>query len=162
VVAYGYRVGEVLLPPLGAIKQSAKFGPVAETDPQRRPPIAASLGCHLEGYTEPEPDPNDPFTMAAGVCKRFAVAPPTPDLSRLLRLQLFVRKFIRKNFTPLDWNSDTSVETWLEHTAYPLWRKEELKKVWEKCGGRLSSKDLRCKSFMKDETYPEYKHASLT
>jgi len=97
--------------------------------------------------------------MAAGVCKRFAVAPPTPDLSRLLRLQLFVRKFIRKNFTPLDWNSDTSVETWLEHTAYPLWRKEELKKVWEKCGGRLSSKDLRCKSFMKDETYPEYKHA---
>jgi len=31
--------------------------------------------------------------------------------------------------------------------------------VWEECGGLLNERDFRCDSFVKDETYPEYKHS---
>jgi len=108
---------------------------------------------------EPEPDPADPMTVAAGVCKRFAFAPPVPNPEKLERLRVFVRKFVRSNFDPLPYDSDTSVGTWLESTPYPAWRKEELKLAWEKCNGILKKEDYVCKSFVKDETYPEFKHA---
>lgn len=159
MLAYGYRVGEVPLPPLGAIKQSVRFSPVSETDPQRRTPVNVSLGCHLQGYCEPEPDPYDPMTVAAGVCKRFGVAPPPFVAAKLERLRSFVRRFVRSNFSPLPYDSDVSLETWLESCPYPAWRKEELKKVWEERGRGLVREDYCCKSFVKDETYPEYKHA---
>jgi len=158
-VAYGYRVGEVPLPPLAPIKQSATFSAVSEVDLQRRPPVGVSLGCHVPGVMLPEPDPSDPMTVAAGVCKRFAVAPPVPQLARIARLREFVRRFVRANFDPIPYTADTSVGTWLDNCNYPAWRKQELRECWEECGGKLVEKDYRCDSFVKDETYPEYKHA---
>jgi len=158
-VAYGYRVGEVPLPPLGPIKKSVTFSAVSVTDMQRRPPVNVTLGCHVRGVMEPEPDPSDPMTVAAGVCKRFAVAPPVPDPRKLSRLREFVRRFVRANFDPLPYTADTSVGNWLDACAYPKWRKDELRGEWERCNGMLSEKDYRCDSFIKDETYPEYKQA---
>jgi len=108
---------------------------------------------------EPEPDPGDPMTVAAGVCKRFAFAPPVPDLAKISRLREFVRGFVRENFVPIPYTADRSVGAWLDLCPYPAWRREELRAVWEECGGALSEKDYRCDSFVKDETYPEYKHA---
>lgn len=141
------------------IKQSVRFSPVVETDPQRRPPVNVTLGCHVTGYMEPEPDPYDPMTVAAGVCKRFAIAPPAPDLAKISRLREFVRVFVRENFVPIQYTADRSVEAWLDSCIYPAWRKEELREVWAECGGVLNEKDTVCDSFVKDETYPEYKHA---
>lgn len=113
----------------------------------------------MKGYMEPEPDAGDPMTVAAGVCKRFAIAPPVPELAKIARLRQFVRRFVRANYTPLPYTSDTSVATWLKECSYPAWRKEELRAEWELSRGELSAKHTRCDSFVKDETYPEYKHA---
>ncbi len=162
MVAYGYRIGEVPLPVIGDIKTECSFSLIADVDTEKRYPIAVSLGCHIKDYAQPEPDPNDPYTMAAGVCKRFACAPPKPDSKRLTRLKEFVSKFVRENFKPIPREADISVSTWLESTNYPLWRKRELEEAWSKVGDSSVLKEkkyLRCKSFMKDETYAEYKHA---
>jgi hypothetical protein len=78
----------------------------------------------------------------------------------------FVDAWLLKKLKPLCGSSDTSVPTWLAGTRYPFWRKEELAKKWSQVAPDEirydnSKKRLfhRCKSFMKDETYGEYKHA---
>jgi hypothetical protein len=157
-VAYGYRILEVPLPELPEIKPSCSFSKIRMVDLEVRPPIAVSLGCHLKGYAQPEPDPADPYTMVAGVCKRFACKPPNPFAPKLTRLGAFVEKFVRANFTPLHYATDTSVDTWLLATDYPYWRKCELKAAWEKVDNIWNEKYHVCKSFMKDETYGEYKY----
>lgn len=66
--------------------------------------------------------------------------------------------------TPLPPDSDVSVETWLAKTNYPEWRKQSLRRTWEKHRDSLYpgspdwKKIIRCKSFQKAETYPEPKH----
>jgi len=52
------------------------------------------------------------------------------------------------------------VEAWLEKTNYPLWRKVELLEKWGKMTHIRDKKNkyFECKSFMKDETYPEFKY----
>lgn len=58
-----------------------------------------------------------------------------------------------------------SVEEWLKHTRYPEWRKQELLNEWNKTiNPYVRNKDGslkygKVKSFVKLESYPEYKHA---
>lgn len=159
-MAYGYRIGEVPLPKITPIKDKIKFSRIAEVDLEIRSPIAVSLGCHVLGFSAPGPDPCDPYTMAAGVCKRVACKPPSANSQRMFRFREFVRTFVRKNFTPLAPDSDLSIETWLESTDYPRWRKDELLKAWSEVTDIWDTKYHTVKSFMKDETYfPDYKHA---
>lgn len=153
------------LPALGEVKCSAHIRDFHDVDMAVRPPIMVSLGCHVEGAACPHPDPQDPNTMLAGVAKRFATKTPEPDREMLGRLKRFVQKFVEDNLVPLEPGVDTTVETWLEHTSYPRWRKDELLKKWlaldniRATDKRGRYKHFKCKSFMKDETYPSYKHA---
>lgn len=158
---YGYRYGEVELPKLGEVKTGTKITEPREVDLGFRPIVQASLGCHVRGAALPHCDPQDPNTMVAGVIKRFASKPPKANRAMRRRLNLFVRKWIRKNLNPLDPFTDLSVPTWLDHTSYTLSRKEELRKKWEEFTHMddPSKKYKLCKSFMKDETYPDWKHA---
>lgn len=77
----------------------------------------------------------------------------------------FVRRFIAANFKPLEADADLSVESWLKDTRYPEWRKQELLNEWKKVENPLiKNKDGtykygKVKSFVKLESYPEYKHA---
>lgn len=96
--------------------------------------------------------------MEAGVRKRFASRPPDIDEGLLKELGDFVDDFLLKNLVPLSPNSDVSVETWLSKTRYTKGRREELLQCYRQfphCGERF----FACKGFMKDETYPAYKHA---
>lgn len=161
---YGYRFGEVLLPKFEVdnVKIGTKLRDHGNPpDLTRRPPVLRSLGCHTMGVAQPHPDPVDPDTMKAGVLKRFCFRPPAPDRALRKRLKKFVGKWIRKNLKPLSPDSDTSVEHWLENSNYPAHRKEELRTKWGKVNSirEKNGKYFRCKSFMKDETYPDYKHA---
>lgn len=123
--------------------------------------MSASLGCHLEGFALPHADPHDPYTMRAGIRKRFARRPPKANPALLLKLNTFVRDWIRKNLVPLAPDRDTSLPTWLGGTNYTLKRKQELLRKWEEFTSLddPSKKYKLCKSFMKDETYVAYKHA---
>jgi len=155
-MAYGYRYDEVPLT-LPSIKTDLRISVPREVDLERRVPTQVSLGCHVEGVACPHPDPVDPWSMLAGVCKRFGVAVPKADPAALDRLRAFVRKYVRENYVPLSPDADTSVPTWLENTAYPAWRKAELLSKYEKTEDPNDPRHARCKAFMKDETYGEFK-----
>jgi hypothetical protein len=107
----------------------------------------------------PHPDPGDPDTMKAGVQKRFAMCTPTPDPELLAEFKRFVKDWVHSNLTPLSPTSDLSVNTWLESCNYPKWRKNQLLMKHNKIVDRRDPKYALVKSFMKDECYPEYKHA---
>ncbi len=131
-------------------------------DPASRPVVAASLGCHLEGVCLPHVDPNDIETTRAGVEKRFGTKAPDPDLLLMAEFRQFVIKFCKDHLKPLPPDSDTTVESWLANTSYTQRRKEELLKKWELLGNPdriFDKKYTECKSFVKDEFYPDFKHA---
>jgi hypothetical protein len=117
------------------------------------------MGPVCEGVVCPHADPLDPDTTIAGVRKRFATKPPDADPKLVAGLREFVKSWLVENLKPLSPDVDTSVETWLESTSYPQWRKDELRAVWEKGGDPFDDFVTKVKSFMKDETYPSFKHA---
>lgn len=125
--------------------------------------VAVSLGCHVDGAAQPHPDPQDPETMHAGIAKRFLCETPRIDPKVLASLREFVRKWLRSNLVPISPEEDLSVPTWLKQTNYPQFRREELLRVWEDTDEDVTRdpfrKHFKCKSFMKDETYPTWKHA---
>jgi len=93
-----------------------------------------------------------------GVKYRFCRKPPDADPHLIEELGNFVRKWLRKNLSPLSADSDCSFKNWLDNTNYPQWRKKQLDLVFTKTNGILQSEDLKVKSFIKDETYGSYKY----
>lgn len=158
---FGYRLGEVKLPVEPEQKEGSRISRIRPVDLEKRPPVAVSLGPIVPGVLLPHPDPQDPATLAAGVKKRVTIRPPKADPRLLREFNRFVRRWVKKHLVPLTPDSDISVETWLESTHYTRRRKTDLAKKWEQVGGLsgLQKKHRKCKSFMKDEHYPEYKHA---
>jgi hypothetical protein len=121
--------------------------------------VETSLGPVLLGAAMPHPDPHDPLTTLTGVCKRFAIRPPEPNVQLLDELGSFVDEWLRKNLVPLDPATDVTVETWLSRTNYPKWRREELLTKWYKMATAWEKRYWAVKSFMKLETYLEWKYA---
>jgi hypothetical protein len=170
-VAYGYRYGEVELPAIPETDPTFKKDPKPHlrfdlnkiNHPQKRSPVLVSLGCHTKGVAPPHPDCDDPDTTYAGLLKRFALKPPSADPSLINELKAFTRRWVRKHLTPLSPTLDLTVETWLENSNYPLWRKEELRAEWLEIGKDPKNKRHAnwLNSFQKDETYTEYKHARI-
>jgi len=167
MIRYGYRFDDagVVLPQLPEIKEGSftKNGhQEIITDLHKRPIVGVSIGMTAEA-TLPVPDQADPVSMARGVAKRFASAPPRPDRAMLRRLKRFVRKQLDSGRfgSKLSMEEDDSIETWLDSTNYPEWRKDDLRK----CEELINKSDPKArreyyvnKSFMKDEEYPEFKY----
>lgn len=143
------------------VDAKVKISNYRESDLGVRKPVQVSLGCHVEGIALPHVDPDDSRTVKDGVKKRFACKMPPPMRSVKRRaFRRFVERWIRKNLLPLAADCDTSVETWLEGTAYPKWRKEELLRKYYSMV-TFEDRFLFIKSFIKDELYEEYKHARV-
>lgn len=160
--AYGYRFGEVDLPRITTeCKNSAVIGHI-HRDGERRVVVQSSLGCHVKGVALPHPDPNDFNTTILGVAKRFAAKPPEADEKLRQELRDFVTRWLHKNLTPLDSTADCSFDSWLDKTPYPRTRKQELRDAYD-YGIQFGSekRDFVVKAFVKDETYPEYKHSRV-
>jgi len=147
------------MPALEPIKRDVRFSVIRVVDTSDRPVRYVSMGCHLIGATRPTPDPKDPVTMAAGVCKRFAIAPPPTDMSLLASLMRFViARMPKMGLVPLSPDADLSIETWLAKTDYPQWRKLELLRKWAAVTNIKDRKYGACKSFGKSEKYEGFKH----
>jgi len=87
---------------------------------------------------------------------------PAADRGLRTKLRSFTRRFVRRHFRRLSPDSDCSVEAWLDKTGYSGERKAELLRLSKEVSDlRHQRKYWRCKSFMKDEHYQEYKHARL-
>jgi hypothetical protein len=124
-------------------------------------PVQVSLGPHLKGYAMPHPDLQDKDTAILGVCHRFGRAPPPALRGKIEKLREFVGKWIHENLTPLSPDTVIDFDEWLESTPYTMRRKEELrsKRLPEGQSAMSVPKTWKVKSFIKAETYPEYKHA---
>lgn len=160
---YGYRSREAELPVYLPVKNGTKLSALKKPPPKnRRKPRLTSLGCEVHNAALPTPN-DDPETLLDGVRKRFAFRPPDSEADLLKKLKAFTQRWLKKNLTPLAPTVDTSVAAWLERTNYPLWRRTELMEKWSKVGDIRDplkfSQYIKCKSFMKEESYPEFKHA---
>lgn len=158
---YGYRYGEVKMPEIGPESQAKIIPTEFRPPPTYRPAVQVSLGCHVEGVAQPHVDPGHPLTVEAGARKRALCKPPIPAKDLLQELKEFTLKFAKDNFTKLSFDSDTSVIAWLAKTNYPESRRKELLQIYLESDGVLRKRDKCVKSFVKAETYPDYKHARL-
>lgn len=156
---YGYRISEQELPIVGLIKDGTVIKLTTPSDPALRPPVKVSLGCHIAGVSLPHVDHTDTDTVIAGIKKRFACKPLSAADHKLLRLRTFTALWCCANLVPLPSDTDVSLDSWLELTGYSRARKNQLKQKWLNCGGVLNGKHYTVKSFVKDECYPEFKHA---
>lgn len=103
--------------------------------------MAVSLGCHVQGVAPQIVDALDPESRYVGATKRQLRTPPnlvdgeldplTPALMRDFRQ--FVRLWIRRNFEPIQFDADTSLEAWLSRTNYPEARKQQLRDANARC-----------------------------
>jgi hypothetical protein len=160
----GYRYGEVPLPKIPPVKGGTVIKEVKMKDVNRgegfRLPVQVSLGCHVDGAAFPHPDLAHIPTTKAGVSKRFAAKPPVADPAMLAELKDFVQKWCEKFLVPLSPDSDLSFEKWIEDTPYPQVRKDELRRIRSEFDSIDEDRRwFKIKSFIKDECYPEYKHA---
>lgn len=157
-MAYGYRAGEVQLPKLPDMDH-ASIKVLRKSDQARRPPMMVSMGPIILGAAPPHPDNSDSNTLLAGVLKRMAGKMPDANPVMLEKLAKFAENWLEQHCTSLAPDEDLSFESWIETRPYPAWRKQELREVHEKMiMGKLLDEYRDVKLFMKDETYPEFKH----
>ncbi len=133
-------------------------------NPLLRRPVSVNLPLYLtengKVVTPPRPDHDDSVSLCHGVLKRFGFLPPKMKRSVKRKFGRFVDLWCRKNLKPLD--SVPDFDEWLDSTPYAASRKVELQKVWEDCGRQPQWRKWRKnKSFIKDETYFEYKALRL-
>jgi len=132
-------------------------------DPSVRPPMSASYVQTIPAIL-PKPDVTHPYSLLDGIAKRMAYSPPKYDRNERKRFRKFVRKWLKKNLTPIDETDDLDFDEWLESTPYEAWRKEEIKKAYPiDCfvNGEVDVKkfkNFKVKIFTKEEYYPEFKH----
>jgi hypothetical protein len=109
--------------------------------------------------TPPHPDNSDSLTLLAATAKRMTGEMPAPNRTILNLWGLFIDLWLEQNFTPLSPDCDLSFEAWIESRPYPLWKKEQLKSVYDKMAfATLDKAYKKVKIFMKDEVYPDWKH----
>lgn len=153
-VYFGYRCGEVDCGSSLEFDPSVKLKLLKDIQEYNRRPVAVSIRIGPK-ISLPYPDTQHPDSAILGAKKRFATEVPKIDQKLMSDFRSFVRKWIKENMTPLAYSSDVSVDTWLESTNYPLWRRDALRRASKQ---EFSLRDLRCKSFVKYECYPEYKY----
>lgn len=148
--------------PLPEQKTAAMKWTFSDEQEQYRPVVQVSLGCHVEGSALPKPDISDTWSAVRGIQKRFLAKPPNAEEALLVKFGEHVERWCKANLTPLPSDTDVSVETWLNKTIYPDWRKKELKEKWDAVEDIWAKPSYRfCKSFIKDECYdkPKYPRA---
>jgi len=158
VLAYGYRYGEVELPDIPPWKPSFKLLRYSEADRTVRPAVSETLGCHFVGAALPTPCHNDALSALAGVLKRFATLTPVPVPSWWNDCLKFADWYVPTQFKPIASDADTSVEAWLcKCKNYTQKRKASLLDAYYGIKNRLDPRNIKVKSFIKDEPYTEYK-----
>lgn len=130
-----------------------------ESEKNVRPVVQVSLGPHVEGAALPHVDPSDSKTVLDGIKKRIAVSMPRMPPHYRQRFRAFVREWLKNNLTPLPPETDYSVPVWLSKTNYPLYRRTQLQNTSDRLKDFWSKRHDKVKSFIKDETYNDFKHA---
>lgn len=156
--AYGYRASEINPITIFPIKDGTRLIKF-DNGKSERAVVAASAGPHFRGALCPRPDYNDGTSMLAGITKRFLSKPPNKERHIIRGLRRFTKRWIKKNLKPLSTDTDVSFETWLARLNATASRKLGLKRLKDKDISIFSDmRNFHNKSFMKDESYREYKY----
>lgn len=166
VIAHGYRQHEIqeylkARETKLQIKLAERVSFKEVVHVEQRAPVQVSLGCHVAGAALPHVDSDHGPTRVGGFKYRSGAKLPQIDIKLLRKFRIFVRRWIRKHMTPLDPETDFNLEYWLSRTHYPQWRKDELRKIYENMCGAYEMDDFHVDSFIKDETYPDWKTARV-
>jgi len=159
LLLYGYRSNEGVTPKLGPTADD--LSAVVYESPIRDQPVAVALDVVISGAVPPHPCQFDTATAVCGVAKRLGRALPKINRKTLKRFGSFVHMWLRKFLRPLALNQTMPFSVWVMSRPYSLARKRELiRKYLEVVSIEDRNKryfTLKC--FVKDEFYPEYKHA---
>lgn len=159
-VAYGYRWNEIpTLKVQTHISDDFKVLKYAPSAEEVRKPCMISLGPHINGACDPHVDAGHASTAMEGAKKRLGIKIPGMTRFHRRRFRRFVYTWCKLNLSPLDANTDFSLENWLQNTNYPEWRKNQLRRANASINDPHLKRYKLVKSFIKDETYPDYKHA---
>jgi len=127
--------------------------------PDKDGPVSRSLPIYIFGFALPRVDFRDVYSNVFGISKRVLRSPPKGNRIVKRAFRLFVHRWIRKNLKPLVC-ADYDFEVWLSQTNYTNSRKDELRHTREeyfKTDIRLAPWIRKVNSFIKDESYLEYK-----
>lgn len=159
------EVAEIALP---KCKTDLKFGKSLITASEYnnfRTVLSVSLPFYILDATPPRPDPSHPPSLVGGIIKRFGYEPPKPVPALLRKIKRFTALWL-KHKSGLQTLADSNVMTfdeWIAGTAYSQSRKDELKALWidRKDDMPTLTELAQVASFIKDETYPEFKFPRL-
>lgn len=122
-----------------------------------RKTMGRNLPVYVKGAAALKPDDNDIASQIDGVKHRVGGLTPPINRHTLFEFKQFVKYWIKDNLTPLDAETDVTVENWLANSPYDTKRKEELQGVYDRYQeGYLRGRDVdfeRLESFIKDEFY---------
>lgn len=159
----GYRMHEVDELSLPECKDSLRVGKShvsLEENESSRPVLAASLPLCFK-YSPPRPCPAHVPSAVEATIKRFGFKPSELNRRTKRRFKRFVQLWCKRNITPLTRTDIPEFEEWLQTTPYSESRREELRRVREKHPAWSRKVFKKVKTFIKDETYPEYKYPRL-
>lgn len=159
VFAVGARASEMPIEqPPDELPAGASVSP-PHTRKMRRKMFRRLPTCFVPGLAPICCDTADPDTVNCAFRKRLLRKLPVPDASMIAEFKEFVTRWVASlpRATPLPF------EEWLAGTSYNEARKAELRLAHEALrGGRPDLHACqRVKSFVKTESYPEYKHARM-
>lgn len=162
---YGYNVDEVDLVNLTDIhykpmQKDTKLVAVATSNPEIRRPAMIGLNSMIKGGVFFRPNTSDPLSAGQGALKRLWHDRPKLNRPLLRRLKVFVKKWCKKNLTPLTVDDVLSFEDWLAQVNQPDSVKQEYRASYEQfLNSEKTEEALRKKKgFVKKEFYNEPKY----
>lgn len=162
VFAEGARAEEMPIPePQSDLVDSSPDSLKSFTNRKARRKMFRRLNsCAVPGFAPICVDSNDPHTVECGFKQRLMRNTPKINDERLKEFSKFVANYLAAHVpvaTPL------SFEEWLATTSYTEARKEELRKANSglKGGQPTKRQSSHIDSFVKTESYPQYKHARM-
>lgn len=156
--AYGYRIGEVEMPPARPSHAEVRYHSNFDETRARRV-MQATIGLGVFGIAPPMPDADCAATALQGAQHRFACDMRAPDTAVLMGFSEFVKDYVIANFDPILPGEIPSLQEWLKGTNYPEWRCAELMRTFYDHYESVCDDDYGINSFVKHETYPSFKHA---
>lgn len=123
--------------------------------------MARRFGYDFE-FAELYPDNRFPENHLVALQQRLGVIMPTIDHSQIKDLRRFVFLWCKHNLLPIPADADVSYETWRNGLEFNENRKKQLDEANE-CLNKygLRTRDFNIKSFIKVESYPEFKYPRL-
>lgn len=126
-----------------------------------RKTMFSNLPWYYDGACGIKPNDYDLASMIDGAKHRVGGVTPTIHKKTLAQFKNFCANWFKENLTPLQWDTDVTVEKWLEESPYTMDRKQELLEEYNKWKDELNNvRDpnfAKLESFVKDEFYMEPK-----